>query len=97
MSWVIFEDPEALARIPKAGFTFSIASPGIDKASHEISMEDLEHLAVTARYEPGYEVPTPEPGTDKVIGVKITPSGSPLVFLMHFQRVNLLDTSPQRF
>ena len=90
MSWVVFEDPEALARIPKTGFTFSIPSPGIDKPPHEISMEDLEHLAVTARYEPGYEVPTPDPGSEKVIGVKITPSGSPLLFLMRCQRANLL-------
>lgn len=81
MSWVIFEDPESLARIPKAGFNFSIPSSGIDKPTHEISLEDVEHLAAPAKYEPGYEIPTPELGTEKVIGVKITPSGSPLLFL----------------
>jgi len=80
MSWVIFEDPESLARIPRAGFNFTIPLPGINKPTHEISMEDLEQLAVTAKYEPGYQIPTPEPGTEKVIGVKITPSGSPLLF-----------------
>lgn len=80
MSWVVFEDPESLARIPRAGFNFSIPSSGIDKPTHEISMEDLEDLAVTAKYEPDYQIPTPEPGTERVIGVKITPSGSPLLF-----------------
>ena len=79
MSWVIFQDPEALARVPKAGYNFSIPSAGINKPAHEISMKDLEHLAVTPKYEPGYEIPTPEPGTERVIGVRITPSGSPFL------------------
>lgn len=85
MSWVVFEDPESLARIPKGGFNFSISSPVIDKPAHEISMEDVEDLAVTAKYEPGYEIPTPAPGTERVIGVKIAPSGSPLLLRMRCQ------------
>lgn len=74
MSWVVFEDPASVARIPRSGYNFSIPLPGIDKPAYEIGMEDLENLAVPAKYEPGFEIPTPEPGTGKVIGAVITPS-----------------------
>ena len=93
MSWVIFQDPEALARVPEAGFNFSIPSAGISKPAHEIGMEDLEYLAVSPKYEPGYEIPTPEPGTERVIGVRITPSGSPFPF---GYALNLFDVSSKR-
>jgi len=83
MSWVIFQDPEALARVPKEGFNFSIPSAGISKPVHEIGMDDLDHLVMTPKYEPGYEIPTPEPGTERVIGVRITPSGSLFPLLVH--------------
>lgn len=77
MTFVVFDDPKSVERIPESGTDVTISSRPVDKPNHEISLEDVEHLVpsgpLTSSIPPEFEeVPAADPRNDSsVLGFRI--------------------------
>ncbi|KAF8161316.1 hypothetical protein B0H34DRAFT_857770 [Crassisporium funariophilum] len=75
-SYVIFEKPESLQRIPMEGHTFAIPAPNVSKQPGGIGLEDIGHLLESTDRDEYFELPSAassmqDSNSQRTIGLRI--------------------------